>query len=162
MVKNHILQPIIDAAARLGEEVLSSRAAQKAFERRSVHKYAFTVAPLHCAETLPTHHSSDPRRGYGSGRGIAVFPKLGQVVSVSGKSTLVAHQEGLSLQYLRRSFLRIGRRAAWGKVRKGNDRVACASVPVPSRVWWQIWHSNRPPVALVEVRRRLIQLPLLP
>lgn len=117
MVKNHILYSIVDAAARLGGEVLSSRAAQKAFERRSVHKYVFTVAPLHGGEAWPTQHSSDGGRSGGSGRGIAVFPELGQVVSVSGKSTLVAHRENLSLQFLRRSFLRIGRRAAWGKVR---------------------------------------------
>lgn len=120
MVKNHVLRPIIDTAARLGEEVLSSRAAQEAFERRSVHKYAFTVAPLHCAEASPTQHGSDGGRSGGSDRGIAVFPEIGQVVSVSGKSTLVAHREILSLQYLRRSFLRIGRRAVWGKVRTGN------------------------------------------
>lgn len=121
MVKNHLLQPIVDAAARLGEDVLSSRAAQKSFERRSVHKYAFTVAPLRCAEASPAHHSSGAGRSGGSGGGIAVFPELGQVVSVSEKSTLVAHRESLSLQYLRRSFLRIGRHAAWGKVRNGGD-----------------------------------------
>lgn len=153
MVKNHLLQPIIDAAARLGEEVLSSRAAQKAFERRSVHKYAFTVAPLYFPEASPTHHISDGGRNGGNGRGIAVFPELGQVVSVSGKSTLVAHRESLSLQYLRRSFLRIGPRAAWGKVRKGNKRVGFLSVPVTFPVFGRMfWHFNRPPVDVVEVR----------
>lgn len=122
MIKNHFLQGIIDAAARLGEEVLSSRAAQKSFERRPVHKYAFTVAPLHSAGALRTHPGSGAGRSGERGRGIAVFPELGQVVSVSGKSTLVAHRESLSLQYLRRSFLRIGRHAAWGKVRNGSGR----------------------------------------
>lgn len=137
MVRNHVLHPIVDAAARLGEEVLSSRAAQKAFERRSVHKYVFTVAPLRCAAPLPTQRSS----GGGRGRGVAVFPELGQVVSVSGKSTLVAHRESLSLQYLRRSFLRIGRRAAWGKVRKVDVLLswACRHVLTFHRL---VWHSK--------------------
>ena len=146
MVKNHVLQPIIDAAARLGEGVLSSRAAQKAFERRSVHKYAFTVAPLHGAEASPTYHSCDPGRGGGRGRRMVVFPELGQVVSVCGNSTLVAHRESLSLQYLRRSFLRIGHHAAWGKVRSGRRIhvwvrkragtflfcVGCVGTPLPT------------------------------
>eukprot|EP00903_Cladosiphon_okamuranus_P006300 g6178.t1 len=129
MVKNHLLHPIVDAAVRMGEEVLSSRAAQKAFERRSVHKYAFTVTPLYCAEASPTHISDGGRNG-GNGRGIAVFPELGQVVSVSGKSTLVAHQESLSLQYLRRSFLRIGRRAAWGEISAVDFRTELLNNPI--------------------------------
>lgn len=111
MVKNSVLRPIIDNAARLGEDVLSARAAQSAFERRSVHKYVFAVVPLRGGGVSPTGHDG------GSGRGVAVFPELGQVVSVSGKSTLVSHRETLSLQYLRRSFLSIGRRSAWGEVR---------------------------------------------
>ncbi|CBJ33221.1 calmodulin-like myosin-light chain [Ectocarpus siliculosus] len=110
MVKNSVLRPIIDDAARLGEDVLSARAAQSAFERRSVHKYVFAVVPLRGGGVPPTGHDS------GSGRGIAVFPEIGQVVSVSGKSTLVSHRETLALQYLRRSFLRIGRRSAWGEI----------------------------------------------
>lgn len=148
MVKNHVLRPVVDAAARLGEEVLSSRAAQKAFELRPVHKYAFTVAPLRSGEASPTQHSSGGDGGGhsgGSGRGIAVFPGLGQVVSVSGKSTLVAHREKLSLQYLRRSFLRIGRRAAWGEVRK-EDALFSSRVPVRSRsssVVLAVWTVHR-------------------
>lgn len=124
MVKNSFLYPIVDTAAGLGEDVLSARAAQKAFERRSVHKYAFTVVPLRGGGISTSNHGgdrsgSDARGGRsgGSGRGISVFPELGQVVSVSGNSTLVSHRETLSLQYLRRNFLKIGRQAVWGKVR---------------------------------------------
>lgn len=120
MVRHHFLRPIVDAAARLGEEVLSARAEQIAFERRSVHKFAFTVVPLHGGRGSAAQQRSGAGigggGGGGAGRGIAVFPRLGQVVSVSGKSTLVSHREALSLQYLRRCFLRIGRRAAWGEV----------------------------------------------
>lgn len=133
MVQQSFLHPIIDAAARLGEEVLCARAAQDAFERRSVHKFVFAVAPINsyaaparrpgvtsarhsdagsvnCGAASATHCES----GF---RGLAVVPELGQVVSVAGKSTLVCHRETLSLPYLRRSFLRIGRSAAWGEVR---------------------------------------------
>lgn len=119
MVKHHFLRPIVDAAARLGEEVLSARAEQNAFERRSVHKFVFTVVPLHGGGVSTAQHRSGARVGGGSGRGLAIFPRLGQVVSVSGKSTLVSRREALSLQYLRRCFLGIGRRAAWGEVRAG-------------------------------------------
>lgn len=122
MVQNAFLYPIVDAAVELGEDVLSARAAQKAFERRPVHKYAFTVVPLRGGASTANYVRDDASGNVGgdgsggSGRGISVFPELGQVVSVSGKSTLISHRETLSLQYLRRSFLRIGREAVYGKV----------------------------------------------
>lgn len=115
MVQQSFLHPIVDAAARLGEEVLSARAAQKAFETRPVHKFVFAVTPVNCDVVSAVH-------GESGHRGLAILPELGQVVSVSGKSTLVCHRETSSLSYLRRSFLRIGRRAAWGKVCKKNAR----------------------------------------
>lgn len=130
MVKSQFLLPMVDVAARLGEEVLRARAAQNAFERRSVHKYTFTVAPLHGGGG-----------GSGSGRGIAVFPELGQVVSVSGKSTLVGHREALSLQYLRRSFLRIGRRSAWGEVRTCAFAHGTLNTFLFSVAWCGAWYS---------------------
>lgn len=113
MVWNSVLGPIIDTAANLGEQVLCARAAQSAFERRSVSKYAFTVAPVSIGGSRSTDRIDDKGR---TCRGIAVLPDLGKVVSVIGKSTLVCHQETLSLVYLRRSFLAVGRSAIHGKV----------------------------------------------
>lgn len=112
MVQQSFLLPIVHAAARLGEEVLSARAAQKAFETRSVHKFVFTVTPVNRDDAVLAATNGES----GGGRGLAVLPELGQVVSVTGKSTLTCHREASSLPYLRRSFLRIGRRAAWGEV----------------------------------------------
>lgn len=117
MVQTSFLYPIVDAAACLGDDVLAARAAQNAFERRSVHKFAFTVAPLYGGGASTTTGG-----GGECGRGLAVLPELGQVVSVAGKSTLVCHRETVLLSYLRRSFLRIGRRAAWGEVCQYCDR----------------------------------------
>lgn len=112
MVQQSFLLPIVDAASHLGEKVVSARAAQKAFETRSVHKFVFAVTSVHRGDVVPaaTHAEN------GGDRGLAVLPELGQVVSVAGKSSLVCHREASSLPYLRRSFLRIGRRAAWGEV----------------------------------------------
>lgn len=112
MIRNSFLNPIIDAAARRGEGVLSARAAQEAFERRPVRKDVFTVTPVDCGEGKTT----DDGERDGSIRGVSCFPHLGQVISVRDKSTLVCHRETLSLSFLRRSFLGIGR-SAWGKVR---------------------------------------------
>ena len=114
MVLDSLLGPIIETAVRLGERVLSARAAQSTFERRAVPKYAFTVAPACVGRSRAILEGGDD--GY-TNRGIAVLPELGKVVSVAGKSTLVCHQETLSLIYLRRSFLAIGRSASRGKVR---------------------------------------------
>ncbi|CAM9744831.1 unnamed protein product [Scytosiphon promiscuus] len=137
MVKNAFLYPIVDTAVGLGENVLSARMSQKAFERRSVHKYTFTVMPLRGGETHTANHGRDGAgstvcggRSSGSGRGICVFPELGQVVSVSGKSTLVSQREALSLQYLRRSFLRIGREAVQGEITTSDFRAELRNNPV--------------------------------
>lgn len=113
MVRNSVLGPIVETAANLGEQVLRARAAQSAFERRSVPKYAFTVVPASIGGSRSTNAIDD--NGH-TCRGIAVLPELGEVVSVTGKSTLVCHQETLSLAYLRRSFLAVGRSAIHGKV----------------------------------------------
>lgn len=112
MIRNSFLNPIIDAAACRGEGVLSARAAQEAFERRPIYKHVFTVTPVHDGGGT----MSDEGGGNGSIRGVSCFPHLGQVISVKDKSMLVCHRETLSLSYLRRSFLGIGR-SAWGKVR---------------------------------------------
>lgn len=112
MVQQSFLLPIVDAAARLGEEVLSARVAQKAFEARSVHKFVFAVTPVHRDDAVSAATNGES----GGGRGLAVLPELGQVVSVTGKSTLTCHRETSPLPYLRRSFLTIGSRAAWGEV----------------------------------------------
>lgn len=113
MIRTSFLYPMVDAAAHLGEDVLSARAAQSAFERRFVNKYAFVIAPVQ--SRMATSPGDDG--GGDSSRGLSCLPSLGQVVSVRDKSTLVCHRETLSLSYLRRSFLSIGW-SAWGKVRE--------------------------------------------
>lgn len=105
MIRLSLLYPVVDEAARLGEDVVRARAAQRSFERRPVEKSAFAVVPI-----------GDLGGGGRGGRGLSLLPGLGQALSVRGHATLVRHQETLSLSYLRRSFLRIGR-GAWGRVR---------------------------------------------
>lgn len=122
MVRTSFLDPIVEAAARLGEDVVCARAAQLAFERRLVHKYIFTVAPASGGEASTAIGGG----GGDSRRGLAVLPQLGQVISVAGKANLVCHQESLPLRYLRKSFLSIGRGSAWGKVCGSiSTRAAC-------------------------------------
>lgn len=105
MIHLSILYPVVDTAARLGEAVVAARTKQLAFERRAVHKYAFAIARV-----------GDVEDGGEGNRGLSWLPSIGQLVAVRESDTLVCHQEKLSISYLRRSFLRIGR-GAWGTVR---------------------------------------------
>lgn len=145
MIRTSFLHPMIDAAARLGEDIVCARLAQKAFERRSVHKYAFTVAPVSGRRARATG-GSDGGNGAGGKGLVAVLPDLGQIVSVGeGGSALVCHREGLSLSYLRRSFLRIGRAAILEKVRSGCEvDLRQSFVCFAFVVFWDVGYSSFP------------------
>lgn len=109
--------------------MLSARAAQNSFERRPVDKYAFTIAKLNGGGP-----SIASREGGADGsRGLAISPELGQVISVGEKSNIICHRETLSLSYLRRNFLKIGRRGAWEEVCIKSMTVACCAHH------WHVW-----------------------
>lgn len=128
MVRTSFIYPIVVAATQLGEGVLSARAAQKAFECRPVHKYTFVVTPLDGGdEGGALTKCTGSEDGDSGGRRVVSLPEFGHVLSVQGKSTLVRNRQALSLSYLRRVFLGIGRRAAWGEVR-----------------WMTVWHHTTP------------------